>query len=222
MTLLRSGPVGFDLDMTLVDTASAMRCAWERVNRRLDLSIDVEVATRAMGTPIRPVVAPWVPPDRMDEAMAALSEAFLTVGLPRVRPMPGAMALIRKLRADGVPVVVATTRRLRHAKACLHRCGFVVDEVLGGLTGDAGGSGTSGSGAGGSGAGKADAIVAHRMVSYTGDHPLDMAAAVRAGVPAIGVTTGFHDRHALIRAGAGVVLDGLEHAMAHVLPSAVR
>jgi phosphoglycolate phosphatase len=46
--------------------------------------------------------------------------------------------------------------------------------------------------------------------AYVGDSPPDMAAAVQAGVHAVGVSTGSFDGEDLARAGAEVVLDSLE------------
>ncbi|MFJ8896896.1 HAD family hydrolase [Leifsonia sp. NPDC102414] len=59
---------------------------------------------------------------------------------------------------------------------------------------------------------KAPAIASHQVAVYLGDHQLDMKAAVRAGVPGIGVTTGFHSAEKLLRAGAAWVMDDLAEA----------
>ena len=48
-----------------------------------------------------------------------------------------------------------------------------------------------------------------RAAAYVGDSPPDMAAAVRAGARAVGVTTGSFSRDDLAGAGADVVLDSL-------------
>jgi phosphoglycolate phosphatase len=48
-----------------------------------------------------------------------------------------------------------------------------------------------------------------RAVAYVGDTPPDMAAAVQAGVRAVGVTTGSFSGEDLAGAGAEVVLDSL-------------
>jgi phosphoglycolate phosphatase-like HAD superfamily hydrolase len=48
-----------------------------------------------------------------------------------------------------------------------------------------------------------------KAAAYVGDSPPDMAAAVEAGVPAVGVATGSFSRGDLARAGADVVLGTL-------------
>jgi len=46
-------------------------------------------------------------------------------------------------------------------------------------------------------------------VMYVGDHEKDMVAAKKAGVIAVGITTGFYFRPRLIEAGADIVIDNL-------------
>jgi len=185
--------VGFDLDMTLVDTSAAMAVAVRAVNRELGVAIDVDACVRAMGAPQRQQFADAVPAEKLDAAMSVLARAFLADGLDLVRPLDGAADLLGELAAAGGRAVVVTTRRQRSATACLRRCGLLVAYTCGGLPSE----------------GKVTALQEVRAVSYVGDHPLDMAAAAGAGIPGIGVTTGFHDAAALTAAGAAVVFGGL-------------
>ena len=185
--------IGFDLDMTLVNSSEAMAVALRVVNSRLGTAVDVEACVAALGAPVRDLLARWVPAERLDEAARVLADAFVADGLPLVRALPGAGRLLARLRAEGARTVVATTRRPRIAAACLRWCGLEVDELVGGLTSD----------------GKTAVLRTYRVDCYVGDHPLDMAAAVRAGVPGFGVTTGFHDTGQLTAAGASRVLASL-------------
>jgi phosphoglycolate phosphatase len=170
-----------------------MAHALRAVNRELGTGVDVDAGVRALGEPPRDVLARWVPEDQMDRAMRALASAFITGGLPRVRPLPGAGALLTGLRDAGARVLVVTTRRTRIAAACLRGCGLPVSDLVGDRTPAA----------------KAETLREHRVACYVGDHPLDMSAAACAGVPGVGVLTGFHDAGQLAAAGAGLVLDGL-------------
>lgn len=191
-------PVGFDLDMTLVDSSAAMTVALNAVARRLGVDIDVESCVRSIGAPLRDQLARWIPPERMEEAMTVLAEAFVNEGVLKVRPLPGAKAVLSRIRGGGGRVLVVTTRRERVARLCLRRAGLTVDGVSGGLDP----------------AGKADVLRDSGAGWYIGDHPLDMAAAVTAGIPGIGVTTGFHSGDELTAAGATVVLPDLAAATA--------
>jgi len=189
--------VGFDLDMTLVDTSAAMMVAVRAVNREPGVAVDVDACVRAMGSPQRQQLAGAVPAEKLDAAMSVLARAFLTEGLDLVRPLDGAGDLLAELAAAGGRAVVVTTRRTRSASACLRRCGLLVAYTCGGLSTD----------------GKVAALQGLRAASYVGDHPLDMAAATGAGVAGIGVTTGFHDAAALTAAGAAVVFGGLAEVL---------
>jgi phosphoglycolate phosphatase len=198
--------VGFDLDMTLVDTSAAMAVALVRVGRELGVPVDVEACVRALGAPQRDELARWVPASLLDDAMRLLSEAFLADGLPLARASAGAADLLATLDGRRGRAVVVTARRPRTAAACLRRCGLPVRALAGGL----------------SPAAKTGALRQHQVHCYAGDHPLDMAAAVAAGVAAIGVTTGFHDQAQLTAAGAAVVLPDLTWLSPAVVASARR
>jgi phosphoglycolate phosphatase len=56
---------------------------------------------------------------------------------------------------------------------------------------------------------KAAVLRTVQAAAYVGDTPPDMAAAVQAGVRAVGVTTGSFSGHDLAGAGAEVVFDSL-------------
>jgi phosphoglycolate phosphatase len=184
--------LGFDLDMTLVDTSAATAYALEAVNADLGTAIDVAACVAALGPPLRGELARWVPAVRMDRAMRVFATAFArAVGL--VRPLPGALALLELVRDGGGRSVVITARRPRAAAACLNASGLPVSALVGGLDQ----------------AGKTATLRSHRVDVYVGDHPLDMASAVAAAVPGIGVLTGFHSADDLTRAGASIVVADL-------------
>jgi phosphoglycolate phosphatase len=184
---------GFDLDLTLVDTSAAMAVSLARVNSELDLRVDIGACVRALGAPQRDQIARWVPAGLLDDAMRLLAAAFLAEGLPLVRPLPGAVRLLRAMHDAGGSAVVVTARRTRSAAACLRHCGLPVRALAGGLPPAA----------------KSAALLRYEVQCYAGDHPLDMAAATAAQVAAVGVTTGFHDRAELAGAGAAIVLPDL-------------
>src|SRR6185437_13871255 len=69
--------VGFDLDMTLVDTSAAMMVAVRAVNRELGVAVDVDACVRAMGAPQRQQFSEAVPAEKLDAAMSVLARAFL-------------------------------------------------------------------------------------------------------------------------------------------------
>jgi phosphoglycolate phosphatase len=64
------------------------------------------------------------------------------------------------------------------------------------------------------GEGKAPPMREHGIACYVGDHPLDMAGALAAGVPGVAVLTGNHDDAHLRAAGATLVVP----CLAELLP----
>lgn len=107
----------FDLDGTLVDTVYAHVFAWQqtlaeagmpidgwRIHRRIGMSggLFTRALAREIGHPLGVEEARFLQ-DRH-------GELFRTY-LPRRRPLPGAVALLRLLREKGVPHAVATSGR---------------------------------------------------------------------------------------------------------------
>lgn len=114
--------------------------------------------------------------------------------LSRIEACPGAGTLLQEIAALPGSAVVITSRLPSIARAILHQCSLHPFGVVGGVSGE----------------GKAPAMLEHKIALYAGDHPLDMVGAQAAGVPAVGITTGSHDREQLKEAGAVVVFDTLE------------
>jgi phosphoglycolate phosphatase len=190
----RSAPgIGFDLDLTLIDTRKATAFALESVNASLGTAIDVDEFVRRLGPPIRAELSRWVAEELLGEAADQFRSAFVGPGLQFLEPLPGAAAALAEVAARGGKSIVITSRRQHIAEAALHACGLSADVVVGGLTGTE----------------KAPVMRQNAASCYVGDHPLDMAGAAAAGVPGIGVLTGWHSEQDLRDAGAAVVLASL-------------
>jgi phosphoglycolate phosphatase len=185
--------LGFDLDMTLVDTRMATAFALREVNRLLGTRVDVESCVAAIGLPLRGELARWIPAEKLDDAIRTFIAVFRSGGLRRVQPLPGARELVDALRRGGGSSVVITGRSPRMAVACLRTCGLSVPVVVGSVSGPA----------------KTPAMRTHRVAAYFGDHPMDMASAVAAATTGVGVLTGSHPAADLSRAGARLVLPTL-------------
>jgi len=193
--LVRQLCIGIDLDLTLIDTREATAFALRRVNAELGARIDVDAFVRRLGPPIRQELALWIPQERIEDAVTVFRTSFTAEdGLNRLRPLPGAVELLRRVRDSGGRAVVITSRIPRIAHACLAACSLDVVAVVGGVSGEQ----------------KSPAMREHGVGVYIGDHPLDMLGAVHAGVRAIGVTTGNNSDAELREAGATVVVQGLD------------
>jgi HAD superfamily hydrolase (TIGR01549 family) len=107
----------FDLDGTLVDTVYAHVFAWQRALAEAGMPIDGWRIHRRIGMSgglFARAVAREVGHDLTQQQAEALQrrhgELFMEL-LPERRPLPGAVALLRRLREAGVPHGIATSGR---------------------------------------------------------------------------------------------------------------
>lgn len=185
--------VGFDLDMTLVDSRPGIAAAFRALTALTGVPVDADLAVSRLGPPLRTELAHWFPPERVEEAVAAYRELYPAYAITPALPMPGAKAAIGAVHARGGRVLVVTAKMGRLAKLHLDHLGLAVDELAGDLFAEQ----------------KATALREHDATLYVGDHVADMTAAQAAGIPGVGVATGPCSRDELAEAGAHLVLDDL-------------
>ncbi|GGJ96127.1 hydrolase [Pilimelia anulata] len=185
--------VGFDLDLTLVDSRPGIAAVWRRFAAETGTPVDVDLVCARLGPPLAAEMANWVPADRVPAAVARYRELYPAYAIDPSPALPGAADALAAIRAAGGRAVVITAKLGRLAALHLDHLGLAVDAVAGDCFGP----------------GKTAAMRAHGVTVFVGDHTADMASAVAAGVPGVGVTTGPHDAAALTAAGAVAVLDGL-------------
>ncbi|MGW9192388.1 HAD family hydrolase [Micromonospora chersina] len=185
--------VGFDLDMTLVDSRPGIAAAFRALTALTGVPVDAELAVSRLGPPLRTEIAHWFPPEQVDEAVTTYRELYPAYAIAPTVPMPGAEAAIEAVHARGGRVMVVTSKLGRLAKLHLDHLGLAVDELAGDLFAEE----------------KATALREHGATLYVGDHVADMVASQAAGIPGVGVATGPCARDELSAAGAHVVLDDL-------------
>ncbi|MBY8871782.1 haloacid dehalogenase-like hydrolase [Micromonospora sp. PLK6-60] len=185
--------VGFDLDMTLVDSRPGIAAAYRALTARTGVPVDADLAVSRLGPPLRTEIAHWFPPERVEEAVRAYRELYPAYAITPTLPMPGAVEAIAAVHERGGRVMVVTSKIGRLAKLHLDHLGLAVDELAGDLFAEE----------------KATALREHGATLYVGDHVADMAAAGAAGIPGIGVATGPCAGDELRAAGARLVLDDL-------------
>ncbi|HET6815649.1 MAG TPA: HAD hydrolase-like protein [Mycobacteriales bacterium] len=186
--------MGFDLDMTLVDTRPGIRQALVALAEETGRPIDADAIVAALGPPVADALSPWFTPDELPQAVTRFRQHMAKVGVMNVAPLPGAAAAIGAARAAGYGVLVVTAKIEPLAVATLANAGLYADKVFGNVWAE----------------GKAEPLRSCKAVCYAGDHPGDMFAAARASVPSYGVTTGASTREELVAAGATHVSTSLE------------
>ncbi|WP_372338902.1 HAD family hydrolase [Actinoplanes sp. RD1] len=188
-----SPAVGFDLDMTLIDSRPGIRAAYRELSARTGVFVDADLAVSRLGPPLRTEIRQWFPEAQVEEAVATYRALYPDFAIAPTVPTPGAVAALSAVRAAGLRVVVVTSKLGRLAIMHLEHLGLPYDELAGDLFAE----------------GKAAAITEHGVRWYVGDHTGDMIAARTAGVPGIGVATGPCSPSELSSAGAAVVLPDL-------------
>lgn len=185
--------VGFDLDMTLVDSADSIIEAITHVCRSYGVVPDPDDVRDTIGLPLESAFPRWMPDAPIDDLVAAYRAYYAVHGIPATRPMPGAVDLLAALADLDITVLVVTAKLAEVGAAALAAAGLVADDVVGGLFGPA----------------KAGPLRAFGAEAYIGDHVGDVQAARLADALAVGVATGPTPAAALHAAGADVVLADL-------------
>jgi phosphoglycolate phosphatase len=186
-------PVGFDLDMTLIDSRRAIMASFAAVAAETGTPIEPAGVHSRLGVPLEDELAYWFPAERVPDAMRIYREHYRRVAGPLTCLLPGARESIAAVRARGALAVVITAKYEKSARLSLDGVGLTADDLVAEVHGPQ----------------KAAVLADLRAAAYVGDTPADMAAAVQAGARAVGVATGSFTHRDLRAAGATEVLTTL-------------
>ena len=187
--------IGFDLDMTLVDSADAIVHCVDHACRRQGVTMDEARVRAGIGLPLDVVFAELLPDVPYAVALEDYRSRYLTHGLVMHDVLPSAREVLETVTGDGWRVVVVSAKKDTHVRKVLEQVdldGFV-DLVIGERFGDE----------------KGASRLEQRAEVYVGDHPGDVLGARVAGAAAVAVATGPSSAETLREAGADVVLDDL-------------
>lgn len=185
--------VGFDLDMTLIDSRPGVVASFSQLNRELGTEIDGELLASRLGPTLESEMASYFLPDEIKPVCDRFREIYAELGPPGSSLLPGATDSIAAVRAAGGRTLVVTAKFGPNAHRCLDHLGLVVDDVVGWRHG----------------AQKGETLLERGVRAYVGDTPPDMQAAALADAIAIGIATGPFTTVELQDAGADVVMDSL-------------
>jgi phosphoglycolate phosphatase len=190
----RSGPVGFDLDLTLIDSRPAIMAAWEHLAAETGVAIDLAAVDSRMGVKLEEEVAYWFPPAELDRAAEGYRKHYVRLAPALTTALPGAAAALAAVTAAGSAAVIITAKHPVSIGPSLTAAGLPEVEIHAHVHGPE----------------KAAVLARIRAAVYIGDTPADMAAARSAGAHAVGVPTGSFAATRLVEAGADTVLDSLK------------
>ncbi|MEV0092435.1 haloacid dehalogenase-like hydrolase [Streptomyces sp. NPDC050738] len=185
--------VGFDLDMTLIDSRPGIHAAYRAFSEHTGTYIDADLAVSRLGPPLTQELAEWFPADQV-EAMADLyRERYPTFAIEGTLAMPGAREAVEAVQRHGGRAIVVTAKYEPNAKLHLDHLHINADALIGNLWAEQ----------------KAEALREHGASVYVGDHTGDVRGAHTAGALAVAVPTGPIGADELRAAGAEVVLADL-------------
>ena len=83
------GPVGFDLDMTLIDSRPAIMAAFAELAIQTATAIDLTAVDSRLGIKLEDEVAFWFPPDQQAAATACYRRHYVRLAPRLTTIMPG-------------------------------------------------------------------------------------------------------------------------------------
>jgi len=188
-----AGPVGFDLDLTLINSRPAIMAAWSAVAAEFGVDIDLDEVDRRMGIKLEDEVAYWFPAAQQADAAATYRGHYVRLAPTLTLPLAGAAAALAAVRQAGERAVVVTAKHPVSVQPSLAAVGLEPDEFFAHVHGPE----------------KAAVLARLGAAVYVGDTPSDMVAGRDAGAVAVGVPTGSFSPSELSAAGASLVLDSM-------------
>ena len=190
--------VGFDLDLTLVDSAAGIAATLGAALAEAGVLVTGEQVWRQAGLPLETIVQTLAPQVDAPAVADRYRELYPSLGIPSTVLLPGAEDAIRAVRELGGRVAVVSAKRESAVRAVLAHVGLDAppagpDLVAGGRFAEH----------------KGDWLLAAGAAVYVGDHPGDIRAAHTASAVAVAVATGPFSGAELRAAGADVVLADL-------------
>ena len=186
--------VGFDLDMTLIDTVPGFAAVLTALGAELGVEFPVAEMTARLGPPLDHLLAPHLAEEAVGPAGDRFRALYPDHAIAPVPALPGAHEAIEAVRRQRGRVVVVTGKFPENAQRHVDHLALDVDHLEGWVWG----------------VGKADALAREGASIYVGDHVHDVEGALAAGALSVSVLTGGCRRAELLAAGTHVVLESLE------------
>lgn len=186
--------VGFDLDMTLIDTVPGFGPVLRTLGEELGVTLPVDDLTAHLGPPLDVLLRGHVPEGQIPGAVDRFRELYPEHAISSVPALPGAYDALAAVRRHGGRVIVVTGKFTPNARLHLDHLGLEVDVLEGKLWGP----------------GKGAVLSREGASIFVGDHVHDVEGARAAGVLSVSVLTGGCTREQLEEAGTDVVLADLD------------
>ena len=186
--------VGFDLDMTLIDTVPGFSATLHALGAELGVEFPVAEMTARLGPPLDHLLSAHLAEEAVGPAGDRFRALYPDHAVAPVPVLPGAHDAIAAVRRQRGRVVVVTGKFPDNARRHVDHLALDIDHLEGWVWG----------------VGKADALRREGASIYVGDHVHDVEGALAADALSVSVLTGGCTREELVAAGTHVVLDSLE------------
>ncbi len=189
-----AGPVvGFDLDLTLIDTRPGFAATLDVLAAETGVALDVADISSRLGPPLDLMLAPYYPAEQLPAVVASFRAHYPEHAVSATLALPGAHESLAAVRRLGGRSIVVTGKYAANAELHVSALGFEIDRLVGDVWGS----------------GKAVALLEEGASIYVGDHVHDVEGARAAGALSVSVTTGASTEQELREAGTDVVLPDL-------------
>lgn len=185
--------IGFDLDMTLIDSRPGIKKVYDLLALETGTVIDSDLVVSRLGPPVEQELAHWFPAGSVREVGRRYRALYAEHGVADCLALPGAHEAVAAVRGHGGRAVVVTGKHTPNARLNLDALDLAVDGLFGSVFG----------------AEKGTVLREQGATVYVGDHLGDIEGARTAGALAVAVATGPYRADELRAAGADVVLSDL-------------
>jgi phosphoglycolate phosphatase-like HAD superfamily hydrolase len=185
--------VGFDLDMTLIDTGPGLAATLDALGAELGVVFPSEELAAALGPPLDQMLAPHLPASDLGPATDRFRAIYPDHAIRATPHLTGAPEALAAVRRHGGRILLVTGKFTSNAQLHVDHLGLDVDLVTGNVWGE----------------GKADVLREEGATIYVGDHVHDVAGALAASAVSVSVLTGGSTRDDLVAAGTHVLLEDL-------------
>ena len=185
--------IGFDLDMTLIDTVHGFIATLDALGAELGVEFPSAEMSSKLGPPLDQLLEPYLPADEIEAASELFRSLYPTHAVPAVPALPGVVEALAAVREQHGRILLVTGKYEPNAQLHVDRLALDVDSVHGWVWGEA----------------KGAVLREHGASIYVGDHIHDVEGAKAADAFSVSVLTGGCTREELLEAGTDVVLTDL-------------
>lgn len=185
--------VGFDLDMTLVDSAEGITDALVKVFADHDVEVSREDVRNTIGLPLDMVFPMWLPDESYEQLLDEYRDHYGRFGIPKSVALPGAHDALAAVHEAGGEVVVVSAKKKDFVDRVIEVVQLDVDRTYGYLFAEH----------------KGAVLREERAAVYVGDHEGDIRAARAAEALSFVVTSGPMTREELEEHQPDVIVSSL-------------